>query len=291
MQPTPKAQFTDLEWDVIRKQAAWQMSTESEIYMPVSGQDFFIRTDNNKVLSQTSKGDSFQFTSISEMKKVIEMISALDGFEFKGWNVFKEGAKVFAYFKTDRNLLAGWKADNYLVLSNGFDGSTSLHFKTVNYIYRCENMFGTGINNAIVKNTKNHAIKRDDLIKEIEIYLNKTNKLYNDMQEATTIELPRKQLLELASNIIFDNKELSDNKRTLDKLTRLTESMNHELDVLGNNLFGMFNGITHFTTHNMNAETSNRKINNVFGNIEGISSKINTRAVQFVQQQVELQTA
>jgi hypothetical protein len=52
-------------------------------------------------------------------------------------------------------------------------------------------------------------------------------------------------------------------------------SINIETADLGNNLFGLFNSVTHYTTHKLKNE-------NTFGNLFGTANKINEKAYDLV---------
>jgi len=53
---------------------------------------------------------------------------------------------------------------------------------------------------------------------------------------------------------------------------------------LGDNLWGAFNGVTKYTTHEITPR------NPVFGNIFGIQADINNRALTFVKERLSLET-
>jgi hypothetical protein len=67
--------------------------------------------------------------------------------------------------------------------------------------------------------------------------------------------------------------EVSTRKRNI--ITNLNSSIDRECADLGDNAFGLFNGITHYTTHIKNLK------NAIFGNPFGSANELNQTAFKF----------
>lgn len=72
--------------------------------------------------------------------------------------------------------------------------------------------------------------------------------------------------------------ELSTRKTNI--ISSINYSIDRECADLGNNAFGLFNGITHYTTHIKNSK------NNAFGNLFGSLNELNQTAFKFCNELV-----
>lgn len=153
-----------------------------------------------------------------------------------------------------------------------------------NYIYRCENMFSSTQKGLRVFHTKGHDSKIDVAVKQYEMYYNARTGFYEMMEGFANIPTTASMRNDFMNTVlrIDDGKELSARMRNI--RDSLTSCIAQESAELGNNLFGLFNGLTRYTSHVLESR------NKIFGNPFGHSNTLNQRGYQFCQEVAKSQT-
>jgi len=234
-----------------------------------------IRSDNNSILSIKSK--SYSPPSIAEFKERANEIHEITGFELMEFEELNGGATVLAYFKnTKKNFeIAGHKMQRYMVIGNSYNGLTSFFVGSSDIYLRCTNAFSYLHKAMKVRNSKNSKQRRDTLMREIEIYYNGSKKLhtmYNRFGDRI-VSNDLKQDIALKVLGLEDKEEIGTNMQN--KLNQLMANIHSECSELGDNLWGVFNGITWYTSHEMNSKTQleNQVTGNIFGKRAAINKK------------------
>jgi hypothetical protein len=112
-------------------------------------------------------------------------------------------------------------------------------------------------------------------------YKGQSKELYSSFEGLDTIPVNRnvvKQLVNtLQDSMRWDSR--LDNRREERPLSpaiqRLQMSIDREMEALGENAFGLFNGVTWYTTHEM------RNTNTAFNRLDGAANRINQIAYRF----------
>jgi len=258
---------TDLNWEV----------SKEGIYIPgapasdTSDYKAIVRSDNNELLSVKKK--SYCPPSIAEFKDRTQEIVDITGFNLAGFEEYNGGRTVLGFLEntSDTFEVAGHKMKNYMVIGNSYNGATSFFVGTSDVYMRCTNQFSRLLKAMKVRNSKNSKARRDTLMKEIEVYYNGSNELYTMYNEFGDRVVSNDLKEEIALSVLGLNKdEIGTNMQT--KLDTLMANINSECNELGDNLWGVFNGVTWYTTHEMTQK------NDVSGNIFGKKSMINNQA-------------
>ncbi len=265
-----------INWEIESKEIAIMGAAD-----PIKGYHALTRTDTGGVVSVFKK--SYVFLPNAEFVSTAEKISKITGFPIEGFQEVNGGKKVLAYLKNkDENFkLVGEKLDDYLVLGNSHDGSTSLFLGNSNTIIRCMNQFGTIVQNMKVRHTTSMEQKLEDILVDIENYFIGIKRLAGTFERMREIKID-KQIIEALALRIFEVENLTDiSEGKLKKINEFKESAEQEIDALGSNMWGLFNGVTHFSTHKM----ANR--NPTQGNFWGQAGDVNRRALKFGQEMVD----
>ncbi len=255
----------------------WEVE-ETEIYSPngeiIPGYQALRNSRTGEVLNVC--GITYTPISNARLVEIAHNFCENTPFELEGFATYRGGKKVLAYLKNENPpAFAGHKAQDFLVIGNSHDGSTAFFTGLTNFVYRCENMFSQ-------RNMQTRILHRMNAEQELramqathDLYYNELTGVYERAQEMTEHRLTDKEL-ESFANIILDLKEGEPlSTRTQNNRERLLDSIYHETNDLGKNLFGAFNGVTHYTSHQI--QTKNR----VFGNPFNIQDTLNQRAYNF----------
>ena len=264
---------TDLSWDIIERPI--YDFNEAGAPQIIEGQKSIRRSDNNIVLSV--KPDTYHPMTNERFLEIAEKLKDMSGFEMAGYMEYKEGRTVLGYLKNTGDVIKiGEHAiEDYLLIGNSFDGSNSFFTGTVTELLRCANQFGKITKMNKVRHTKNSELRVAELLNHIESYFKERETMYTAFNRFGE-RIVSAELMEQAMNFLFDIKKDEEiSTRKANQIIGVREAITSESKDLGDNLWGLFNGVTKYTTHDM---TSKDK---VFGNVFGTTDKLNQKAYQF----------
>lgn len=197
--------------------------------------------------------------------------------EFTGWKVEKfgevqNGKKVMAFLRrTDTSEINGYKTKEFLCVGNAHDYSSTFFASRTSHMVRCENQF-TGANRAF---SFAHTSGKQEQIKNFSLLQNNIidishlqNDKFSEMQNTKISLSDKTNFMKYVLNV----EELKG--RNFEKLEK---SITRETAELGQNIFGLFNGGTYFSTH------EKQQKNKVFGNVFGGAANFNKRAFNFCE--------
>jgi exonuclease VII small subunit len=244
------------------------------------------RNDNGQLLGVRS--DRYRPFFNRELELLVQRIAAKPGFEFKGYEEFRDGKRILAFFKnTQKNfLLCGEKVDDYLIIGNSHDASSKLFVATSNYMFRCQNQFSEKIRAFEQRHTK--GLNSDDIqIEElIATYEEGRRALYQKMERLQKVKIDLDLIHHLACELLETEKETD----TIAQGTKLVNSkknvlflncIEQEIKVLGPTLWGLFNGITKYTSNHLKGMQG-------FGTTNGSGEEMNRKALKFCMKQLQM---
>lgn len=241
----------DLKWTV-RKE---QVQTESGIIIPKHSA--IVRDDNNIPLSIMS--EEYQPYQNHELIELLERVSNQTGLEIKRSGMFGDGQKVFIQLKSNDLRLGNDRVEGYLTGINSFDGSTSLAFGPTNITISCQNTFFAAFRelNSKVRHTKNMVVRIDDICRGLENVLVEEKKIFDNIVKLSEIRFDdvikdsvTRKLFNIKKDVdLKDDEAIS--SVTRNKLSRYYIDLNGEIQDKGDNLWGLFSGVTKYTTHSL----------------------------------------
>ncbi len=265
-----------LNWDV-KEQKVYSSGIEAPGYKALH------RSDDNHLLNIVK--DSYFPTTNEKFMETANKMSEVTGMPIEGYSEFGRGGKVLVYFKNDGNFnIGGFDTKNYMVLGNSFDYSSGLYVGLVNKVMRCSNEFGAIIAERSIRHSRGMNEKIDQLILDYQGYASKQRELKETFEYWQGIKMTP-ELKELFVNEVLEidvksEQPISTKKQNVK--SDLYNSITREIEDMGNNLWAVFNGVTHYTTHVK--PVSER----VFGNILGSTANFNNRGVIAAKKVVEL---
>lgn len=243
---------TGLDWNVRIEKTF----TESGIELDRIG---LIREDTNDILGVHSNG--YTPYQNEQLVDLLQRVSSMTGLEIHKGGEFGKGKKVYIQLKSNDLKIGNDKVEGFVTGINSFDGSTSLAFGNSNLTISCQNTFFAAYRNLEkVRHTKNMNFKIDEICKGIDVLIEEEKEMFTTikkMSEMSYDEKTKDRVIKSLFDIDYDIKlvnyrdtdELSTN--TKNKLSRLYIDMNGELQEKGDNLWGLFSGVTKYTTHSL----------------------------------------
>jgi len=243
-----------------------------------------MRSDNDEILGIRSN-NYHPFTN-RNMQELVDRISDFGGFRFQGYSEFGGGRKILAFFQNqESNLkLCGQDVKDYLIIGNSHDASSKLFVGTSNYMFRCENQFSEKIRTFERRHDRYvsaHDIPIDRIIRS---YQMGRQALYERMAKFQQVKVDYRTIQDLKANLfateieILDTKEFIKVKET-SRSKKFDEALAREISELGNTLWGLFNGVTRYTSS---------EIGNSFGNASGAAEKMNRAAMKFCMERLAI---
>lgn len=243
--------------------------------LTIGGYKTLARNDNGDVLS--IKKDSYNPLTNARFMEIAELIKKYSGFELTGYQEYKNGAKVLGYLKNNGDVqkIGGHVIEDYMLIGNSFDGSTSFFSGCVTELLRCTNQFGRINQVSRIRHTANNEVKINEFLEQIKQHFAQREYMYNSFNRMGE-KIVSDEVFEKALNYILEidvNEEIS--TRKLNQKELLASCIEAESRELGKNVWGLFNGVTWYTTHELNSKEK------VKGNIFGTPYKLNERAFNF----------
>ena len=186
-----------------------------------------------------------------------------------------------AYLKnTDAQSPMGLKLGENFVIGNSHDGSTAFFMGITTQIYRCSNMFTQRNMQAKVYHRSDQEQRVREAVKTIDLYYDQQRNLYTQWEDlGSKNALPNDPATVVNGILGIETQEqingLSTRKQNIRE--KMFASISREVKALGNNIFGIFNGITHYTSNVMTQK------NALYGNPFGRAAELNKKAFELCQ--------
>lgn len=247
------------------------LKTESESHKAI------VRSDNNDLLSIMK--NSYKPLYVNQFKEITNRLQKTSGFEFSGYSQFNGGRIILSYLKNNRRVksINGFEMKDYMTIGSSFDGKTSTFIGASNIMIRCMNVWSQISKTNKFRHTISAESKIEEFLLSIEEYFTMQEKMYEEFDIWNNIKI-KSDTVESAIKTIVDWDEEEDNStKKINKANLLKKCAVEETTVLGDNLFGLFQSFTKYSTHYMNQK------NKVFGNIVGSSANFNNKAYDIVK--------
>lgn len=260
---------TGLNWKVRTE----GLQTSSGIIIP--DKIGIVREDDSTILGVHS--DGYVPYQNEQLMELLFKVSQQTGLEIHRGGLFGGGRKVFVQLKSNDLTLGTDRIEGYVTGINSFDGSTSLSFGPSSKTISCQNTF-FGVYKDLdskVRHTKNMELKIDDICRQIEGVVQEETNVFGSivkMSETRFDDVIKDRVIKSLFNIdrnvdIKDVDSLS--TVTQNKLSRFYIDLNGELQQKGDNIWGLFSGVTKYTTHSMGkGDNSENKMFGTYGNRE-----------------------
>jgi hypothetical protein len=261
----------------------------------IKGYKEITRDDDDSTIAVMK--NSFTPMTTQQFVGVAEEVAGIIGCDIVGYEDWKNGDNmgkrkhiVTAQLKLSEPFsISGSKMEGYLTLGVGFDGNRSFYIGSSQNYLRCANQFGNIIKDFTSRLTVNNMVRVQDIIKNIETYREYEAKLYENLSKFREVKIDEKLMQECLARLV----KLSDEERIdksiistqkLNKMDEIMASVRTECSELGYNAFGIFNSVTHFSTHVMSSRSED-----YFGNMFGAKGEFNKTGYNFCLEVAGLQ--
>ncbi len=270
---------TNLNWTVRQE----DLQTTSGISVP--NKKAIVREDTNTIVGVHS--DGYQPYQNYELMDLLHQVSGRTGLEVHRGGDFKGGGRIYVQLKGNDLKLGNDRIEGFLTGVNSFDGSTSLSFGHSNTTISCMNTFFRvmkGLQHK-VRHTKSMSLKVEDICRSLDIVLEEEKQTFKYIVELSETrfddlikEKVTRKLFGIKPEFSLDSNELS--TRTKNNLSKFYIDLNGEIQGKGDNLWGLFSGVTKYTTHSY-SKNDNTEVK-LFGGIGQVEQEIFSDLVELV---------
>jgi hypothetical protein len=271
---------TNLNWSVRQE----DIQTISGIN--IVGKKAIVREDSNTIVGLHS--DGYVPYQNHELMDLLHQVSGRTGLEVHRGGEFKGGGRIYVQLKGNNLKLGDDVIEGFLTGVNSFDGSTSLAFGHSNTTISCMNTFFRvmkGLQNK-VRHTKSLSLKVEDICRRLDVVLEEekeTFRFITELSETRFDDLLKEKVTRKLFGIkpeVNLNDEDAISTRTRNNLSRFYIDLNGEISQKGDNLWGLFSGVTKYTTHSYSKNDNTEA--KMFGGIGQVEQEIFTNLVELV---------
>lgn len=224
-----------------------------------------------------------------KIEELAHKLAEISNGKVLGFETFKGGRKVLGFVEPENKekQVAGDRINDKIVIGNSHDGTSGCFVGTSTIIHRCANMFSSVMKDHVIRHKGDIHFKMEEVLNAYKLYYAEQEKLYKQFEKMKEVEVSP-ELLESLTKRLFDvdnNEELSTRKENL--LQEFNGSLAKEVNEVGHNLWGFFNGVTHYTTHIRQATADNYSEKNSSGHVFGSNADFNRKALKIVDAQMK----
>ena len=184
---------------------------------------------------------------------------------------------MYFQLKSGNLTLPNDRVEGYLTGINSFDGSTSLAFGPSNVTISCMNSFFAAFKSiqTKVRHTKNMIVKVDEICRGLERVVEQEKVIFDNIIKLSetkvsdaNIDSVLRKLFNIKPEINYnDDEQTSTNLKN--KMSRFYIDLDGEMKQKGDNLWGLFSGVTKYTTHSLSkGDNTEAKMFDVYGERE-----------------------
>jgi len=265
-----------LNW-LVEKRPLFFQTNES-----VKKTDYFgvIRTDINKCFgAMTKQYEPFQN---HEMAELVLRISDVIGKPVTHGKVFKEGRRVAMQIELEPITVGDDTIKRYATAINSHDGSTSLRWGTTGITVSCDNQFSALRKDlqSSAKHTGNMRQLIDNSFRTLERLEKADTSLYDTFKRMTEYSVNENFVQDVVKKVSKVDPRTSEREAEKLYTTRqiniskdLSISILKEMSYKGQTLWGLFSGITHYTTHKGGTDRT-REESKLIGGLQKVDQSI-----------------
>jgi phage/plasmid-like protein (TIGR03299 family) len=219
-----------------------------------------VRDDNQQVF-QTCK-DSYNTYQNSELAELLIRIADKGGYKIHNGGQFKGGGKVYVQLESGNTIkgigLNKTQVVGYITGINSHDGTTSLKWGSSNITICCKNTFVAAMRQLTntARHTNNLYNKVDTYLREIGFAIEQEKSIFDKFIKLSDTKVHQKHIVKVVKEITGVDITMGEDEAkqkfsgySLNRTDELLECISTEMNQKGQSLWGLFSGVTNYTTH------------------------------------------
>lgn len=240
------------------------------------------RSDNNELLG-TCK-DRYQVFQNKELAETIVDAAGSLNLEVKKGGTLQGGRKTFLQVGLEDAIVGNSGIKRNLTALNSHDGSSAIGFGTTNTVVVCTNTFYQAMKGLTkIRHTESYSRRVKDAVESIKMAITGENLLIDNFKRMSDTKIKDdKFVIDLVSKILNVNSNEKSSTRKANQVQTMAKDIYTDIGIHGNNLWGLFNGITRYTNHS--ATSKDKSLDSVMA---GQGAKMNEQAFNQIMIEVE----
>ena len=279
-----------LDWNVIKKPLMYSNENHEGGNYTLHDTKFYgvVREDTGEVFATVK--EAYTPTQNHTIIETMQDIAGDNNLEIVKAVPFNEGRKVMVQMKRPNNnmIIGGQDTEQYIYAINSHDGSSSLKFGFMNTVVFCQNQFGWMNSNAF--SGYRHTQSIQDKVKELPSIINFSGEEEKiaELQHFSGQSIGSEDIVEMLFNLTKIDRAMSAGElknfstRSVNIYNDLQNCIIQETSRVGLTKWGLFNGVTKYTTHMKSAPL--REHGRQESIIAGSGHKMNEQAFNFLKQ-------
>lgn len=237
----------------------WSVSKQP-LLLPTGEETGFlgIVRDDNKQTFATCKDGYTPFQN-SELAELLIRISEKTGYGINSGGQFNGGGKVYLQLNTGNEIKGlgknGTSVKGYVTGINGHDGTTALKWGAVNFTICCRNTFAMaqrGLQQS-ARHTASIYDKVEESIRTITGIADEEKTIFDEFIRLSNVPVTKEHIAKIVRNItdidITKPTTKEQSAYSVNRSKELLTSISTEMGQKGETLWGLFSGVTHYTSH------------------------------------------
>lgn len=225
----------------------------------------------------------------SELAELLIRVSEKTGYTIHSGGAFDAGAKVFIQLETGNKIKHLGEnqtvVNGYITGVNSFDGTSKLKWGVTNLTVCCKNVFSKVARslNFGARHTESMQIQIDACLRDVEATHKEEIDVFNEFIKWATIPIQPQHLARIVKSVTQvdisgtrKEAQLQSSAQAINKADVLMRSISKETAEKGTTLWGLFSGVTHYTTHKISGP--NRYNGRLEGKYVGLAHKLDNTA-------------
>lgn len=281
-----------LNWEVRKMPLVFVDETDNGKYHPTDSFGL-VRMDNHLSLGVCKK-DYVPFQN-EVVLNTLMLFGKEHGLEITNGGMFNNGRKIFFQLKINEKLKIGRdNVEQYVFAANSFDKTVQLSFGYTNIVVSCQNSFNRMLSTNVkykFKHVTGSTTKVLELPNIFEQHFNMRKETNEMFRQWTDIKLPQGIIDDLIMYLLNTDRVPTDEEkgeistRKLGIFKDIQESIAKEITEKGDNLWGLFNGVTYYANHVR--VTKNRENARQESVLIGTGNRIMTQALDKIEKYAE----
>jgi len=244
-----------LRWNVLKQQMHLPDGTPTK-YSAI------VREDNNDVF--TTCKDGYVPYQNSELAELLLRVSEKTGYSIHSGGMFNGGGKVYLQLNTGNEINGIGKnktsVKGFITGINGHDSSTSLRWGAVNFTICCENTFASA--RGKLSNSARHTASIHDRVerslRDIESVTMAEKTIFDQFIKLSEVQVTSQNIASIVKGVTGVDVSIPRSKaqeiysqQSVERSGELLTSIAREIEQKGETVWGLFSGVTHYTSHVM----------------------------------------
>jgi len=251
-------------WNVVKKPLVTQEGWTTDSYG-------VFREDTGAYLATV--GNRYTPTQNRDLLSLLHQAAEHAHITISRGGTISQGKRVFYQLSLGEDKIGNSVLKRWLTALNSHDGQTPLGFGTTNVVVVCQNTFFKSLSEVNkVRHTPGSYDRISIIVQSMSDAILQETLLVEQFKTMSGIYVPTKVDDDFLRAILGVN----ENTRSDNRLITLKESIAKDINIHGSTQWGLFNGVTRFTTHHDNVKDRARSV------MEGSGFKINNNALELV---------